>query len=117
LEENFAKDEYDFSCIIGQDNANTFDQWVNYEHLEKMVRFVIVPRKGIAPGGTHWYFNPPHIYLRGESPILEVSSTQVREKLKELRTTTFPGVARGELEALMPPEVVRYIEENGLYTD
>lgn len=117
LEEDFAKNEYDFSYIIGQDNANSFDEWVNYEHLENMVRFVVVPRRGVKPGGSHWYFKPPHIYLRHESPIMEVSSTQVREKLKTLRQTDFPGVVKDDLSKMLPPGVLEYIERHGLYTD
>lgn len=31
-------DEYDFSLVIGMDNANTFDKWYNYKELERLIR-------------------------------------------------------------------------------
>jgi len=72
-------EQYNFSMIIGQDNANTFDKWVNYQELERMTRFVVVPRKGfeINPN-VDWYLKPPHIFLNNENHIIEVSSTEVR---------------------------------------
>ena len=83
LEEDFAKNQYDFSWIIGMDNANEFQRWVNYEHLEKMIRFVVVPRDGIERDpDMDWYLKPPHIFLgHTDGKIGEVSSTMVRETL------------------------------------
>jgi cytidyltransferase-like protein len=37
MNEDFAKNKFDFSMIIGLDNANTFDKWVNYQDLERMI--------------------------------------------------------------------------------
>lgn len=83
LDEDFAKHEYDFSMIIGLDNANTFDKWVNYEYLEKMIRFVVVPRQGeVRDPSVNWYLKEPHIYLHPEEPISEISSTQIRVRFK-----------------------------------
>ncbi len=45
MEDDLAKN-HNFSMIIGMDNANTFHRWVNYVDLEKLVRFVVVPRSG-----------------------------------------------------------------------
>jgi nicotinate-nucleotide adenylyltransferase len=83
LDEDFAKDRYDFSIIVGMDNANTFDKWVNYEFLEKMIRFVVVPRKGVEQDRkVTWYLKPPHIYLGSpDTEIMEISSTKVRESI------------------------------------
>jgi nicotinate-nucleotide adenylyltransferase len=117
LNENFAKDEYDFSIVIGLDNANTFDKWVNYEELERMARFVVVPRRGINrnPKVT-WYLKPPHIFLSPDNDIPEISSTQIREAFNQL------SFERNEYDILMnfinrhiEPEVLGYINEHNLY--
>ena len=80
LEEDWAKNKYDLSIAIGQDNANSFEDWVNYRHLEKMIRFVVLTRKGVEiPSGSVWYLNPPHIYLNDENDLTNISSTKVRE--------------------------------------
>ena len=76
------KYEFDFSLIIGQDNANCFDEWYKHDELEKLIRFIVVPRKGYSPDGQTWYLKPPHIFLNQENRIPEVSSTLVRNALK-----------------------------------
>ena len=91
LLKNLLTDEkyenYNFSFIIGQDNANTFDKWVNYEELERMTTFVIVPRIGYEPIPGAWYLKQPHIFLHGEKeyPIIDTSSTQVKDLLQKYR--------------------------------
>ena len=109
--EHELNERYNFSMIIGLDNANTFDKWVNYEELERMVRFVVVHRKGIMRDiDTDWYLKEPHIFLNSETDTTEVSSTQVRSILER------DGVAKYKsLEGLLDPEVTRYIYNNKLY--
>lgn len=100
-------EKFNFSMIIGEDNANTFDKWVNYQELERMVRFVVVPRKGIEMDPkVNWFLKPPHIYLNLENEIIEISSTKVRESLK----SNFPGSTEG-----IDPNVLKYIQEHNLY--
>lgn len=108
LAEQFAKDQYDFSIIFGLDNANTFADWVNSDHLERMIRFVIVPRAGIAPQpGVNWYLRPPHVYLAAEkNPIVEISSTRVRELLRRQSK---------QAARYLDPKVLHFIEINHLY--
>lgn len=103
-------ERYNFSMIIGLDNANTFDKWVNYTELEKMARFVIVPRKGInRDEKVDWYLKEPHIYLNGETNIIEISSTMVRD--------AFKGKTSGKnLLNWINPDVFNYIIDNQLYS-
>ena len=82
-EEKDLTEVYNFSIVIGLDNANTFENWVNYELLERLIRFVIVPRKGYEPLPNAWYFKQPHIFLNGETDIIKVSSTEVRSLLQD----------------------------------
>ena len=113
LQEDFAKDQYDFSMIIGQDNANTFDSWVNYEHLERMMRFVVVSRKGVEPTKEAWYLKAPHIYLQDEGEaISNISSSEIRYKLigNDAADQSFIFKSLNE-------EVVDYIFDNLLYRE
>lgn len=107
--------KYNFSMIIGIDNANTFDKWVNYTELERMVRFVVVPRKGYERDEkVDWYLQKPHIFLNKEVEIIEVSSTLVREKLKEF----YVNHMSGDITSLYPyinMEVLEYIISKKLY--
>lgn len=99
--------------IIGQDNANSFHKWVNYEHLERLIRFVVVHRKGIKPAeGVDWYLKPPHIYLHGETTIPEISSTEIRGGLKTLWQN---GTVTETVGEMLHPDVLQYIKDNGLY--
>jgi nicotinate-nucleotide adenylyltransferase len=110
LDEDFVKNRYDFSLIIGQDNANTFDHWVEHDALKKLIRFVIIPRQGVdADPSVDWYLQSPHIYLAAEKPVMKVSSTEVRELLKKGEYT---GTGR-----LLPPGVLEYIKSNHLYRE
>jgi len=114
-DEDFAKHQYDFSLIIGQDNANSFDKWVEYELLERLIRFVIVPRKGVEfdPKVT-WYLNQPHIYLNSESPIMEVSSTEVRRRIN-LQEWEFSDPEVVGADRVLNHDVYWYIMEHKLY--
>ncbi|TXT53306.1 MAG: putative nicotinate-nucleotide adenylyltransferase [Promethearchaeota archaeon] len=122
MNEDFAKDEYEFSLIIGMDNANKFDKWVNYEHLEKLMPFVVVPRGGIERDeSVDWYLKPPHVYIASEGDIINCSSSQVRTFLKRfLGTSNIENCNTGlllarELDKMLDDNVYKYIEDNELY--
>jgi nicotinate-nucleotide adenylyltransferase len=108
MEEDFAKHQYDFSFVIGMDNANTFDLWVNFRELERMVRFVVVPRPGIVgDDSVLWYRRPPHIVLPPSNSIVDTSSTYARN-----------AICRGDFKAVensLDPKVMEYIREHHLY--
>ena len=114
LEDDFYKGKVDFSLIIGMDNANSFDKWVNYKELERLIPFIVVPRIGVQPDPkVDWYLKAPHIYLNGENPPKDTSSTRVREILKKLKK--YPAVMPKSLQGLLDPAVYRYIKQNNLY--
>jgi len=99
-----------FSFIIGQDNAIVFDQWQKADELKKMVRFIVVPRAGYGlPSRKYWYMKDPHIFLKdnGNYPVMDISSTQVREMLYEGNLEN--------IETMVASGVLRYIQENKLY--
>ena len=114
LGEKWAKDKYSFSMVIGQDNANTFDKWTNFDDLERIMRFVVVPRAGVAVDPkSSWYLKSPHIYLMGEKPLADTSSTEIRTILKGLKR--LPVKMPKSLDKLLDPEVYEYIKQNSLY--
>ncbi len=105
LSDQKMTDKYDFSVIIGLDNANHFDKWVNYQHLERMCRFVVVSRIGEESNGADWYLKSPHIYLKAEDEIPGWSSTMIRN-----------GMMVGDDPAeYLAPSVRNYIYEKELY--
>ena len=105
--------KYNFSMIIGLDNANTFDKWVNYKELERMVRFVVVPRKGYNRDvDVNWYLQKPHLFLNDEADIVEVSSTLVRD---ELHNYDGSEETIKSIDPYINKEVLKYIIDNNLY--
>jgi nicotinate-nucleotide adenylyltransferase len=106
-EEKELTENFQFAMIIGLDNANTFDKWVNYKELERLAQFVVVPRKGIERDlSVNWYLQKPHIFLNGETPIMDISSTKLRELLNNNSS---------EVLNYLDNNVYNYIIENNLY--
>ena len=118
IEDKKYKDTHSFSFIIGLDNANTFDKWVNYEELERLVRFVVVPRTGEKmKRGVNWYLKAPHLFIEPDVPLMEVSSTMIRESFKALKCNCnnkilFEDPNRAYIWGL-DPKVLDYIVKNG----
>lgn len=112
LKEEYIRDKFDVSIVIGMDNANTFHKWLNYKVLEQLVRFVVVPRNGVQqdPQVT-WYMKPPHVYLQPDKLLVECSSTYVRQQLCNIVGTTLPESLKDHLD----PAVFDYIRKNKLY--
>lgn len=104
---------HEFSYIIGMDNANDFDRWVNFEELERLIRFVVVPRAGQEPDSSvDWYLKFPHIFLRSDTPLPDTASSVVR---KEIATGHKAGCMRALPEQMLHPRVLSYITRKGLY--
>jgi nicotinic acid mononucleotide adenylyltransferase len=105
--------------IIGLDNANTFHKWVNYQDLERLAQFVVVPRKGVERDlNVNWYLQKPHIFLNSEDTnIIDVSSTEIRHLMDKTQMTTPEWMSSRESDILeyLDPNVLDYIKENKLY--
>lgn len=100
--------EIDFSYIIGMDNANQFDKWVRASELKEMVRFIVVSRQGISQNkNSLWYTKSPHIFLNAREDIINISSTIIRNLIKDSRTEC--------LNKYLHPKVLKYIKDQRLY--
>jgi len=103
-------DNYRFAFIIGQDRANTIEDWYNSDELLKMdVPFIVVPRANYERKiGVDWFLKVPHIYIEKEGDnIPNFSSTQFRENYKK---GNFAKASKVVYEG-----VFNYIKANKIY--
>lgn len=103
-------DRYEFAFIIGVDNANTFATWVNAPGLERLMRFVIVPRADYVLDGqaASVFRRPPHIcFETGGEKISNTASSRIRSLLED------HNVDKASIH--LDRMVLNYILSNGLY--
>lgn len=100
LKEKFP--QHQFVLIIGADNWCKFDQWKDYNRILDEFEIMVYPRLGYDIVIQEELSSKVR---KLDSPIIEVSSTYVREQLKEQRNMNF----------YLPQDVYRYILENKLY--
>lgn len=94
--------QHDFTLIIGADNWYNFDKWKDSDVIINNHNIMIYPRKGyeiIIPD------QQKSKVTKLNSPIIDVSSTFIREQLKAGKNMNF----------YLPQDVYKYILENRLY--
>ena len=101
LEEKFPN--ISFALIMGEDNLKSLHKWKNYEYILEHYPIYVYPRisEGEMPDNLVQH---PHI-KRVTAPIIELSSTFIREEIK----------ARRNVRALLPEKVWQYIDRTGVY--
>lgn len=121
------KDQYSFSLVMGMSNANECQgcnctkPWENWKLLERLVRFIVVPRKGYKMDPRiDWYLKPPHIFIGySDQEIREVSSSAVREELDKIKGGPIwqrrVKYNKSPLCQMIDPVVFCYISEHNLY--
>jgi nicotinate-nucleotide adenylyltransferase len=90
--------------VLGADAVANMGTWRRLEETRDLATIVVVERAGDAhaePPGAGWRVE------RVAIPRLDVSSTELRERLRDGRP----------IDGLVPPAVVREIRRRGLYTD
>ncbi len=101
LSQKFPDDE--FALVIGADNWAIFNRWRNADEIIARHEIYVYPRRGYEIA------IPDELKDRVkalDSPLIEISSTMVREKL-----------SRGDnLSFYLPDDVYQYILEHNLYT-
>ena len=99
LNENFGG-EMSFSILMGADNIEKFDLWKEYEQILAAYPIFVYPR----PGYEVEKFADKVTYLEG-APLFDFSATDVRK-----------AFAAGQpIDAMVCPEVERYIKSNKLW--
>jgi nicotinate-nucleotide adenylyltransferase len=89
--------------IVGADVAAELDTWQRVDELRRAVTLVVVDRGGVGSGG-----DPPGWQVeRLRIPALDISSSQLRERLAEGRSVDF----------LIPEPAIRCIRRLNLYAD
>ena len=95
LKEKYPKRE--FALIMGTDNLERLDRWKNYEQIINNHKIIVFPRNG-CDGGT--LSSHPNIQIVN-TPIIEVSSTFIRESIRNGKDVRF----------FMPERVFEYVDE------
>lgn len=90
---------YTFAVIMGSDSFQNISRWKNYELLLKNNSFYVYLRPGFEVKT-----NAENIHVL-KAPLLEISSTQLRETIKKGKTIRY----------LVPKSVQEEIERNGYY--
>ena len=90
--------DHRFSLIMGQDNLQTFSKWKNYEAILKNYHIYVYPRPETKPSefDTH-----PSVHIT-EAPLIEISSTFIRQAIKEKKDVRFflPNKVWEEIDAM-----------------
>ena len=95
--------EREFYLIIGADNWMKFDLWKDSRRILDEYKLIIYPRKDYPIGRND--ITEKNVTL-SDAPIIEISSTFIREGLREGKNMNF----------FIPANVYDYIIKNRLYT-
>jgi len=100
----YLKEKYpdrEFYLIMGGDNLDGFPRWKNSEQILAQHHLLVFPRKGCGAGSLA---DHPNVSIV-ETPIIEVSSTFIRESIAEGKDVRF----------FMPQKVWEYVDEMNFY--
>ena len=94
----FGDQNTDIAVIIGDDLLDGLYKWKEIDNLCRLAHFVCLTRESVRPPLPY-----PIEYI--DNPIIEVSSSQIRDRIKN-----------GErIDEFVPKVVEKYIYENHLY--
>lgn len=103
LQEKYPK--LNFVLIMGEDNLQNFHKWRDYEEILKQHELYIYPRYDKQPDtGNPEVLNHPKV-KRIPAPLVEISSTAVRQAIHEKR----------DIRYFLPAAVWEYIKEMHFY--
>ncbi|MBN2040757.1 MAG: nicotinate-nucleotide adenylyltransferase [Spirochaetes bacterium] len=96
----------DFFLILGVDAFNILNKWKDYEEILRLVSIVVMRRPGFGRINKKLFKKAGKILLI-DNPYIEISSSVIREKIRDGRSVKY----------LLPDEVEEYIVNKGLYKD
>ena len=100
LKERFPN--YSFVILIGSDNLENFPKWKNYEVILENYAVIVYPRPGFDKSKIQ---NHKNITLAEGVPLMEISSTFIRNAIKEHK----------DIRHFMPPMSWKYLDEMNFY--
>jgi nicotinate-nucleotide adenylyltransferase len=101
----YLKEKYpnhEFTLILGEDNLHSLPKWKNSEKLISEYQLIIYPRLG---NYTNENVVEHSNIQRIEAPIIEISSTMIRQMIKENKN----------VRPLLTAEVFDFIDGSNLY--
>jgi len=90
-----------FVLMIGGDNWAIFDRWYHADDILQNYQLVVYPRRDALMKNEVL----PASVMMVEAELLDVSSTEVRQRIHEGRS----------IQELVPPSVAAFIKQEGLY--
>lgn len=94
---------HEFSLIMGEDNLKSFHRWKNYEVILERHSIYVYPRISIGEMDDRFKEHPK--IHRVEAPVIEISSSFIRQAIKEGKNIT----------PMLPAKVWEYIDRMNFY--
>jgi nicotinate-nucleotide adenylyltransferase len=101
LQDKYPKNE--FALIMGEDNLNSLHKWKNYEVILQHHDIYVYPRMNSGEIDEQ-FVNHPKIHRVG-APIIELSSTFIRESIKNKKNVA----------PMLPNKVWEYVDHNNFF--
>ena len=93
--------QHTFHLIIGEDNLDQFAKWKNYQQILEYFGLYVYPRPNAVQSE---FLKHPHVKLV-EAPLLDISATFIRNRIKENKSIKY----------LVPERVEQYILRKKFY--
>lgn len=101
--EDYPEGTGEIYFLMGMDNLNQFHLWKEPDRLVELCKIVVFTRPGFEPARDAKKYQSRIRII--QIPLLEISSTQIRKRVKSRHTIRY----------LVPPDVESYIVKNKLY--
>ncbi len=108
LKERYPEDKICF--ILGEDSLSDIDKWYKTDRIMRLCTLLVYPRHGMETlealkKRTEERYNTKIMII--DAPIYHISSTNIRNMIKD----------GSDVSDLLPPQVYKYIKENGIYDE
>ena len=104
MKDGKSKKYEDLYFIVGEDSLRDFPTWKDPEKILEIASIVVACRKDFADAAAKMRYSDSGV-LFCNSPEVAISSTQIRERVREGKS----------IKNLVHPAVEEYIDRNSLY--